>query len=163
MNENCWYWYNFSQEKLPHLLIIVIASTYCGNYAIPFLRATLYMRESISIMADALSFAEKGISPTRRSTPNTLWCIIQGGHLTPPPPKKKGRKKKTTHVTLTGICQVIFHYQAFSQTMVGSQLSTPTKWTVESAVYVRKWDFEIIWNCSFYGFRWRLKNTFTWH
>ena len=27
---------DFSQEKLPHTLILVIASTYCGKYAVPF-------------------------------------------------------------------------------------------------------------------------------
>ena len=31
LNQNCWSWYHFSQ-KLPHTLIPVIASTYCGKY-----------------------------------------------------------------------------------------------------------------------------------
>ena len=30
-----WSWYRFSQEKLPHTLIPVIASTYCRKYAVP--------------------------------------------------------------------------------------------------------------------------------
>ena len=36
LNQNCWPCYHFSQEKLPHTLILVIASTYCGKYAVPF-------------------------------------------------------------------------------------------------------------------------------
>ena len=36
LNRNCWSWYHFSQEKLPHTLIPVSASTYCGKYAILF-------------------------------------------------------------------------------------------------------------------------------
>ena len=36
LNQNCWSWYHFSQEKLPHTLILVIASIYCGKYAVPF-------------------------------------------------------------------------------------------------------------------------------
>ena len=35
LNQNCWSWYHFSQ-KLPSTLIPVIASTYCGKYAVPF-------------------------------------------------------------------------------------------------------------------------------
>ena len=42
LNQNCWSWYHFSQEKLPHTLILVIASTCCGKYPVPFLWATLY-------------------------------------------------------------------------------------------------------------------------
>ena len=35
--------YHFAQEKLPHTPILVIASTYCGKYAVPFfLWATMY-------------------------------------------------------------------------------------------------------------------------
>ena len=30
-------WHNiFSEEKLPHTLILVIATTHCGKYAVPF-------------------------------------------------------------------------------------------------------------------------------
>ena len=36
LNQNCWSWYHFSQKKLPRTLILVIASTYCGKYAVPF-------------------------------------------------------------------------------------------------------------------------------
>ena len=36
LNQNCWSWYHFSQEKLPRTLIPVIASIYCGKYAVPF-------------------------------------------------------------------------------------------------------------------------------
>ena len=36
LNQNCWSWYHFSQEKLLHTLILVIVSTYCGKYAVPF-------------------------------------------------------------------------------------------------------------------------------
>ena len=36
LNQNCWSWYHFSQEKLPHKLIPFIASTYCGKYPVPF-------------------------------------------------------------------------------------------------------------------------------
>ena len=43
LNQNCWSWYHFSNEKLLHTLIPVIASTYCGKYPIPgFFCATLY-------------------------------------------------------------------------------------------------------------------------
>ena len=35
LNQNFWSWYHFSQEKLPHTLIPVIASTYCERYAVP--------------------------------------------------------------------------------------------------------------------------------
>ena len=35
LTQNCWSWYNFSQEKIPHPLIPVIASTYSGKYAVP--------------------------------------------------------------------------------------------------------------------------------
>ena len=31
-NQNRWSWYHFPQEKLPHTVIPVIASTYCGKY-----------------------------------------------------------------------------------------------------------------------------------
>ena len=38
LNQNCWSWYHFSQEKLPHTLIPAIASAtaYCGKYPILF-------------------------------------------------------------------------------------------------------------------------------
>ena len=35
--QNCWSWYNFCQEKIPHPLIPVSTSTYYGKYAILFL------------------------------------------------------------------------------------------------------------------------------
>ena len=35
INQTWWSWYKFSQ-KLPHTLIPVIASIYCGTYAVPF-------------------------------------------------------------------------------------------------------------------------------
>ena len=35
--KNCWSWYNFSQEKLPHTLIPIITFLYCWKYyAVPF-------------------------------------------------------------------------------------------------------------------------------
>ena len=47
-HQNWWSWYHFSQEKLPHTLISVIASTYCGKYAIPFFFwATLYSSRAL--------------------------------------------------------------------------------------------------------------------
>ena len=38
-NQNCWSWYHFSQETLPHTctLITVLASSSCGKYAVPLL------------------------------------------------------------------------------------------------------------------------------
>ena len=36
LNQNWWSWYIFSQKKLPHTLIPVIASKYCGKCAVPF-------------------------------------------------------------------------------------------------------------------------------
>ena len=42
LNQNWWSWY-FSQEKLPHTLIPVIASTYCGSMPFHFFWATLYI------------------------------------------------------------------------------------------------------------------------
>ena len=42
LNQNWWSWYHFSQEKLPQTLIPVIASTYCGKYAVPFFLSTLF-------------------------------------------------------------------------------------------------------------------------
>ena len=50
LNQNCWSWYNFSQEKLPHTLILVIVSTCCGKYMpFRFLWATLYSHLYLSI------------------------------------------------------------------------------------------------------------------
>ena len=34
--QNCWSWCHFSQEKLPHTLIPIIASSWCWKYAVPF-------------------------------------------------------------------------------------------------------------------------------
>ena len=43
---------SFSQEKLPHTLIAVIASTFCGKFAIPFFSGppcvVTYLHESVS-------------------------------------------------------------------------------------------------------------------
>ena len=44
-NQNCWSRYNFSQEKLPHTLIRIIASTYWGSMPFHFYWATLYICE----------------------------------------------------------------------------------------------------------------------
>ena len=46
LNQNCWSWYHFTQEKLPHTLISVIAATLL-KYAVPFLWATLYIRHML--------------------------------------------------------------------------------------------------------------------
>ena len=46
LNQNCWSWYHFSQEKLPHTLKPVIAwfaSTHRWKYAFRFVWATLYI------------------------------------------------------------------------------------------------------------------------
>ena len=37
LNQNCWSWYHFSQEKIHHPLVSDIISSYYGKYAIPFL------------------------------------------------------------------------------------------------------------------------------
>ena len=48
LNQNCWSWYHFSQEKLPHTLIYVyciyILWEVCRSY---FLWATLYISRAI--------------------------------------------------------------------------------------------------------------------
>ena len=68
LNQNCWSWYHFSQEKLLHTLITVIASTYCGKYAVPFFLGHPVLNDknlsSVSIIMN--------VTPA----PN-LFCVIQ--------------------------------------------------------------------------------------
>ena len=40
LNHTWWSWYHFSQEKLPQTMLPVIASTYCGKYAVPCFSGT---------------------------------------------------------------------------------------------------------------------------
>ena len=43
LNQNWWSWYFLFKQKLRHTLKPIIASTYCGKYAVPFFSwATLY-------------------------------------------------------------------------------------------------------------------------
>ena len=81
LNQNCWCWYHFSEEKIPHLLIPFIASTYYGKYAIqlffgrpPFINAIIIIicldHTSASAYVSQLS-----VSVSRRRD----WVLVLGG------------------------------------------------------------------------------------
>ena len=64
-------WYYFALEKLPHTLIPVIASTYCGKYAVPFLFwATLY------IFVKGVIFIMLGITFLTKVCMSFHWYLI---------------------------------------------------------------------------------------
>ena len=65
--------HQFSQEKLPHTLIPVIASTCCGKYPVPFFWATLYRVQAYSALY-TLKTSGSEIDPER-----VHWAKLHSG------------------------------------------------------------------------------------
>ena len=66
INQTWCSWYNFSQEKLPHTLIPVIASIYCGTYAVPFFLFYGFNLDSVPVLIGLLQSSHCVLWPPSR-------------------------------------------------------------------------------------------------
>ena len=91
LNQTLWSWYHFSQEKLPHTLIPVMASTYCWKYAILF----VFMGHPV-LPAGWLRHLRWNESPG-----SILFVKESGGNVAGTDSSSSPRKKMFFHFTLS--------------------------------------------------------------